>query len=152
MLSRFASVLGIVFFSVVACEGPMGPQGERGLQGEQGERGSSREIFIIERRLTASLYDEDNFITIEDSRITPTSFQSLHLKISGNNPETGNDVSLYFPLDYLLIFQVAVREEWEEWNTPAVFISDGFLLIQDSGRDLVSERETEAYLVIIGSL
>lgn len=57
MLSRFTNVLGIVFFSVVACEGPM-----------------------------------------------------------------------------------------------AVFISDGFLLIQDLGRDLVSERETEAYLVIIGSL
>ncbi|MDE2734662.1 MAG: collagen-like protein [Gemmatimonadota bacterium] len=152
MLSRFASVLGIVFFSVVACEGPMGPQGERGLQGEQGEKGSSGEIFIIERRLTASLYDEDNYIVIEDSRISPTSFHSLHLKVTGNNPATGNDVSVYIPLDYLLIYQVAVREEWEEWNTPVVSIADGFLLIQDVGRNLVPERGAETYLVVIGSL
>lgn len=157
MLSRFASVLGIVFFSVVACEGPMGPRGERGPQGEQGERGLSlREIFIIERRITSSLYDEDNLIWIEDSRITPTTFQALYLKVLRHNPDTGIDEELYIPLDYFLILQVAIRAEWEEQNTLAISISDGLLFIRDENRDLLSDWETEAhldaYLVIIGSL
>ena len=145
MLTRFSFFVAMLAFGLVACEGPagpmgpMGPMGPQGLQGEigpQGETGPPREGVVIERQLSRSLYDEDGNIFIEDDRITPTTFQALYLK--AGFPNLGSDAVVYMPLDYLLVYAVSIVPEENELETPLLVVAEGFLLIVDSNRDLLS--------------
>ncbi|MCY3737637.1 MAG: hypothetical protein OXG13_14615 [Gemmatimonadaceae bacterium] len=155
MRSRLHSMFVLSALVLLACqgpEGPMGPQGppgeagprgEAGPQGESGPRGESGppgemgppgEGIVIERRLTASLYDEDGYILIEDDRITPTSFRALYLKATDQE----SDLSLYMPLDYLLVSAVSIVPEAQELETPVLAVGEGALLIQDRNGDLLT--------------
>ena len=139
MLTRFSFFVAMLAFSLVACEGPAGPMGPVGPQGEigpQGETGPPREGIIIERQLSRSLYDEDGNIFIEDDRITPTTFQALYLKAAF--PNLGPDAVVYIPLDYLIVYAVSIIPEESELETPILVVAEGFLLIIDSNRDLLS--------------
>ena len=92
-------VLLIVGFS--ACEGPMGPagpMGPQGTQGDQGPPGPRSEEVIIEHPLSASSYDADGNIVIQDARIKPETFRSLYIK-----GEFDGGIPIYTPLDYTLI-------------------------------------------------
>ena len=142
MLTRFSFLVAMSAFGLVACEGPAGPMGPVGPQGPQGEigprgeTGPPREGVVIERQLSRSLYDEDGNIFIEDDRITPTTFQALYLK--AGFPNLGSDAVVYMPLDYLLVYAVSIVPEENELETPLLVVAEGFLLIIDSNRDLLS--------------
>ena len=119
---------------LVACEGPAGPEGPVGPQGPQGEMGPTREGIIIERRLSESLYDEDNYIIIEDERITPVTFRAFYLKLN-NVGSVGT--AAYLPVEYVIVFDVSLLGEDQEWETPRLAIMDGRLLIEDTRRSLL---------------
>ena len=119
---------------LVACEGPAGPEGPVGPQGPQGEMGPTREGIIIERRLSESLYDEDNYIIIEDERITPVTFRAFYLKLN-NFGSVGT--AAYLPVEYVIVFDVSLLGEDQEWETPRLAIMDGRLLIEDTRRSLL---------------
>ena len=128
---------------LVACEGPAGPEGPvgpEGPQGPQGEMGPPREGVIIERRLSESLYDENDSIIIEDRRISPTTFRTFYLKL---NNFGASGVAAYIPIEYVIVYDVSLRPEDQEWETPVLFVFEGGLLISDSGRTLLD---------IVGSL
>ena len=123
--------------------GPAGPQGEvgpgsqgetgpEGPRGPQGEVGPAAEGILIEKLLSASAYDEDGFITITDSRITPTSFRAVYLKFDYGNGTVG-----YLPLDYLLIDSVSLTLEEFELNTPIIIVAEGGMAIIDTREDLL---------------
>ena len=119
---------------LVACEGPAGPEGPVGPRGPQGEMGPTREGIIIERRLSESLYDEDNYIIIEDERITPVTFRAFYLKLN-NFGSVGT--AAYLPVEYVIVFDVSLLGEDQEWETPRLAIMDGRLLIEDTRRSLL---------------
>ncbi len=151
-MRRLHSMFVLSVLVLVACQGPEGPvgpagpqgppgeggpRGEAGPQGEagpRGEMGPPGEGIVIERRLTASLYDEDGYILIEDDRITPTSFRALYLKATDQE----SDLSLYMPLDYLLVSAVSIVPEAQELETPILAVAEGALLIQDRNGDLLT--------------
>lgn len=157
MRSRVVSTFVLSALFLLACQGPegpmgpagpqgppgetgargeAGPQGEAGPRGEagpQGEMGPPGEGTLIERRLTAFLYDEDGFILIEDDRITPASFRALYLKAT----DLDSEIELYMPLDYLLVSDVSIVPESEELETPVLAVVEGALLIQDRYGDLL---------------
>ena len=119
LVSLFVLLLLFVF---VACEGPAGPTGPVGPQGPrdiQGEPGPPREALIIERSLSNALY-ENGLIFIEDSRIVPTAFQSLYIKL---------DDALYLPVNYVVVEAVPFLPD--EASTVVVFLEEGALLIRD---------------------
>ena len=122
--------IAILAFSLIACEGKAGPIGPAG---PQGETGPPKEGVIIERQLSSYLYDEDGTISIEDDRITPTTFQTIYLKIASLPPNLNKAV--YAPLDYLLVSALA-----DELETPSftILITEGMLLIADPNRDLLA--------------
>ena len=120
---------------LISCEGPAGPmgpagpqgeKGETGAQGEQGPPGPLTEGTLIEHQLSMSAYDETGTITVEDSRITPTTFRALYLKLN-----LGDGQVAYVPLDYLLMYGVSVLPEELETETPILIVADGVLLIGD---------------------
>ncbi len=133
----FLVISALSALCLVACEGPagpMGPEGPQGPQGPQGEMGPPREGIIIERRLSESLYDEDNFIIIEDERITPVTFRAFYLKL--NNFGSAGAVA-YLPVEYVIVFDVSLLNEDQEWETPRLAVMDGRLLIEDTRRSLL---------------
>lgn len=124
-------------FYLGACQGPAGPEGQmgpQGPQGPQGETGPPREGVIIERRLSESLYDEDNYIIIEDERITPVTFRAFYLKLN-NFGSVGT--AAYLPVEYVIVFDVSLLDEDQEWETPRLAVMDGRLLIEDTRRSLL---------------
>ena len=160
MRTHLALVVALLTTSLIACEGPAGPQGpigptgpqgpqgengQRGPQGPRGENAPPRQGTIIERRLSNSLYDADGRITIEDDRITPTTFQALYLKLY-IDLGFGTQADAYMPIDYLLIsVSTFIPAEAallaEDPPLPNLFIFEGGLLIFDSNQTILGAAE-----------
>lgn len=157
MRTHLALVVALLTTSLIACEGPAGPQGpigptgpqgetgSRGPRGPQGENAPPQQGTIIERRLSSALYDADGSITIEDDRITPTTFQALYLKIN-IDLGFGTQADAYMSIDYLLInLSTYVPSEAallaEDPPLPDLFIFEGGLLIVDSNQTILGAAE-----------
>lgn len=158
MRTHLALVVALLTTSLIACEGPAGPQGpigptgpqgetgSRGPRGPQGENAPPQQGTIIERRLSSALYDADGSITIEDDRITPTTFQALYLKINIDLGFGTADVDAYMPIDYFLInLSTYVPSEAallaEDPLLPILMILEGGLLIVDSNQTILGAAE-----------
>lgn len=165
MRTHLALVVALLTTSLIACEGPAGPQGpigptgpqgetgSRGPRGPQGENAPPRQGTIIERRLSNALYDADGIITIEDDRITPTTFQALYLKVNLGIA----DVDAYMPIDHLLInLSTYVPSEAaqvaEDVPLPLLWILEGGLLILDSNQILLLAAEEFAEAADTGNV
>ena len=126
----------LLAFSFGACEGPMGPAGPTGPQGPQGDQGPPgppRQSIAIENRFTASSYDSDGYIFIQDSRITAANFRGLYIR------GIINGVTLYLPIDYTLLpIAAAVSSE----DIPIVIVADRLISISDANRTLLTLSET----------
>ena len=131
---------------LVACAGPEGPTGPAGPEGPAGPAGppglpgAPAEGIIIEKSLSASAYDEDGYITILDSRITPKTFRALYLKVDLGGGQVG-----YVPLDYLLVYVVSLIPEELEFETPVVIVAEGGMGISDP-RGILFAAPLESFL------
>ena len=130
MSTRIAALLCMAWL-LMGCEGPEGPTGPVGQKGEKGEKGDKgdpgvvEEAILVKVPITRDSYDSDNHITIADARITPTTFRLVYLELG----EYGS-----IPLEYLVILDVSLKPEADEWFTTIVRVYDGRLVVEDPER------------------
>ena len=109
LLSKYVLPLIIPFFTLAACEGPVGPAGEQGPQGEpgppgrgeKGDRGEpgpqgppgAGEIQLIEITLRSHLYG-DGWYVIWDERFSPDTVINVYVR----EYYDGTTTAYYLPL------------------------------------------------------